>query len=495
MSIIVTRAGKGSPLTNTEVDSNFTNLNTDKVETSVSVNTGTGLEGGGDLTTDRTLALSNTAVIAGSYGDGSSIPTFTVDAQGRLTAAGTVSVSSTLPISGDSGTDNVSLLTDTLTFTGGTALTTAVTDNQVTVTLDDTAVTPGSYGAAALVPVFTVDQQGRITSASTVNVASVSSTTFDAATGLYTINTADGGSFSQNFGVTVKQGDTVTLTGDVTGTGAFDANGDVSFDTSIVGLQEGLKTDYQYTATAAQAVFSGADDNGNTIAILDSGLTNIYLNGIRLPDTDYVLNKTLHTITLNEAAAAGDILEAELFGLFGLENGDNVNITGGSIGGLIALGVDGDVNITGEYYSGLNRVYHDGYHPLDDTAVTPGSYGSASLVPIITVDQQGRITSASTTSVAGVSTFTYDDTTDTLTIGTADGGSFDAAISIDFAQIGSKPTTLAGYGITDAADTITAGKGISYDSGTGTVSANNSVYVSASEPVDWVIGDVWIETV
>jgi hypothetical protein len=32
MSTIITRAGKGSPLTSTEVDSNFTNLNTDKVE-------------------------------------------------------------------------------------------------------------------------------------------------------------------------------------------------------------------------------------------------------------------------------------------------------------------------------------------------------------------------------------------------------------------------------------------------------------------------------
>jgi hypothetical protein len=30
MSTIVTRAGKGSPLTHTEVDSNFTNLNSDK---------------------------------------------------------------------------------------------------------------------------------------------------------------------------------------------------------------------------------------------------------------------------------------------------------------------------------------------------------------------------------------------------------------------------------------------------------------------------------
>ena len=32
MSTIVTRAWKGSPLTNTEMDSNLTNLNNDKVE-------------------------------------------------------------------------------------------------------------------------------------------------------------------------------------------------------------------------------------------------------------------------------------------------------------------------------------------------------------------------------------------------------------------------------------------------------------------------------
>ena len=40
MSTIVTRAGKGSPLTNTEVDANFTNLNTDKAELSGATFTG-----------------------------------------------------------------------------------------------------------------------------------------------------------------------------------------------------------------------------------------------------------------------------------------------------------------------------------------------------------------------------------------------------------------------------------------------------------------------
>ncbi len=47
MATITTRAGKGSPLTNTEVDSNFTNLNTDKLEdTDLSVTTASASSGG-----------------------------------------------------------------------------------------------------------------------------------------------------------------------------------------------------------------------------------------------------------------------------------------------------------------------------------------------------------------------------------------------------------------------------------------------------------------
>jgi hypothetical protein len=52
MTTIVTRSGKGSPLTNAELDANFTNLNTDKIESSqvvsaLSAGAGIGLSSGG----------------------------------------------------------------------------------------------------------------------------------------------------------------------------------------------------------------------------------------------------------------------------------------------------------------------------------------------------------------------------------------------------------------------------------------------------------------
>jgi len=114
---------------------------------------------------DVTFNLDDTAVTPGSYGGTTAIPTFTVDQQGRLTAASEVTIATTLNITGDSGSDGVALLSETLNFEGGTALTTTVTDDNVKIDLDNTVVTPGQYGSATQLAQFTVDQQGRLTQA------------------------------------------------------------------------------------------------------------------------------------------------------------------------------------------------------------------------------------------------------------------------------------------------------------------------------------------
>ena len=86
------------------------------------------------------IDLDDTAVTPGSYGSTTAIPTFTVDQQGRLTAAGTVNVATTLTVDGDSGSQDTDLLADDLQILGtanevNTAVTKAGTDVKVTVGL------------------------------------------------------------------------------------------------------------------------------------------------------------------------------------------------------------------------------------------------------------------------------------------------------------------------------------------------------------------------
>lgn len=102
-----------------------------------------------DTAGTTSLALKTTGVTAGSYGSASQIPTFTVDSKGRLTAAGTVSISTALNIAGNTGTDAIALATDTLTINGSGAISTAVNASTNTLTISASDATTAAKGIAS----------------------------------------------------------------------------------------------------------------------------------------------------------------------------------------------------------------------------------------------------------------------------------------------------------------------------------------------------------
>lgn len=121
------------------------------------VDTGTGLTGG-PITATGTISLANTAVTAGVYGNATAVSQVTVDAQGRVTNA----VSVAIQFDGNGTVTNVATGTG---LTGGPITTTG------TISLANTTVTAGSYGDASTVGTFTVDAQGRLTSAANATIS------------------------------------------------------------------------------------------------------------------------------------------------------------------------------------------------------------------------------------------------------------------------------------------------------------------------------------
>jgi hypothetical protein len=112
---------------------------------------GTGLSGTSyNGSTAVTAALANTTVTAGSYGSSTAIPTFTVDAQGRLTAAGTASITTSFTLAGDNTTEETIGNGGTLTISGSTGITTNVAATG-TITITNSGVTSAVAGTGVSV--------------------------------------------------------------------------------------------------------------------------------------------------------------------------------------------------------------------------------------------------------------------------------------------------------------------------------------------------------
>ena len=103
----------------------------------------------------------------------------------------------------------------------------------------------------------------------------------------------------------------------------------------------GVRRVYTYTATASQTTFSGASNEGSTLAYVDNNYLDVYQNGILLGSADYT-STTGTSVVLAQAASVDDIIVIVAYDVFSVA--DTVSKTDGGT-------FDGAVTISGAFTS------------------------------------------------------------------------------------------------------------------------------------------------
>ena len=302
----------------TVVDDSSTSVDITLATDSLKLSGGTGIASAisGDTVT---FNLSNSGVSAATYGSSTAIPVIAVNAQGQITSASTASISTDLTVIDDASTSaTISLASDSFKISGGTGLASSISGDVLTINDSDTGVSAATYGSASAIPIIAVNAQGRITSASTASVSTDLTIVDDSSTSATISLATDTLKFAGGSGTTTSiSGDTVTISS--SSSSAF--------------------TDFIYTATSGQTTFSGADDNGNTLAYTAANF-DVFLNGVLLDDSDYTATNGT-SVVLGSAAAASDILTGKAWNVNNVSSFD-VN------GTEFVLDLDGDTSLTAD---------------------------------------------------------------------------------------------------------------------------------------------------
>ena len=356
-------------------------------------------------------------------------------------------------------------LTGKVTGTGQTTLTDLQSGSiSIAAELANTAVTAGSYGNATTIPVITVDEDGRLTNVSTTAVAGVDSTQWYNANNTYQIVTGDGSSFD----TLIDTFSGITINGNVAVTGTVDGRDILADGTKLDGIEAGASGDM--TAAEILAELLTVDGTGTLLDSdkLDGQEGSYYLDYDNFTGVPAARSNTeIFNIVLDQDGI-GSLLDADkLDGQEGTHYLDYTNFTNTPNIFDVVLAADGSGSLLdadkldgqeGTHYLNFTnftnlpdpsvavaltgKVTGSGTTTLTDlgngsvsiatelanTAVTAGSYGSASAIPVITVDEDGRLTAANTVAFAGIASVNWHGANTTLVLEGSDGTNFLADI-------------------------------------------------------------------
>jgi hypothetical protein len=275
--------------------------------------------------------------------------------------------------------------------------------------ISDIADVSGSYGSDTEIPVINVNSKGQITSVNTVQ-ANVQTAYALAANYIGTLTGTAGQITVTGSGINANATLNLVATGvtsgvygntthlpritvdtygriqnvdlvQITSSGSGDGGTSLGFANIVVSGQTTIAADrIEDTLTLVAGAGISITTQANTDTIIFSANSSTLASSIKLSD--------LSDLDIDDIANGQGIVWNSAENKF-----QPADLGGGGVGTI--TGITAGVGLTGGGNTGNVTL------ALSNTAVAPGTYGSSSLIPRITVDQQGRVTAVTTQAVSG----------------------------------------------------------------------------------------------